>query len=93
MGNKGTFGKVFVIAGRASTAGAALLCASSALRSGCGMAAVLTEADNREAFLTVLPEVMLETYEYEESEASLLKKRKIKLQPLRTLTAWMKRVS
>ena len=62
MGNKGTFGKVLVIAGRAQTAGAAILCASSALRSGCGMTAVITEQDNKEAFLLALPEAMLETY-------------------------------
>ena len=62
MGNKGTFGKVFVIAGRASTTGAAILCASSALRSGCGMVAVLTEKENKDVFLQSIPEVMVETY-------------------------------
>lgn len=62
MGNKGTFGKVLVVAGRASTTGAAVLCASSALRSGCGMVAVFTEKENKEAFLTALPEAMVETY-------------------------------
>lgn len=68
MGNKGTFGKVFVIAGRLTTAGAALLCASSALRSGCGMIAVMTEAENKEAFLSSLPEAMLETYSSQDSK-------------------------
>jgi len=62
MGNKGTFGKVLVVAGRASTTGAALLCASSALRSGCGMVCVFTQEQNKEAFLTTLPEVIVETY-------------------------------
>lgn len=62
MGNKGTFGKVLVVAGRAATTGAALLCASSALRSGCGMVSVFTEKENKEAFLTALPEAMVETY-------------------------------
>ncbi len=74
-GNKGTFGKVLVIAGRASTAGAALLCATSALRSGCGMVAVFTEENNKEAFLTGLPEAMVETYtdtdSYEEMSGKL----------------------
>ena len=74
MGNKGTFGKVLVIAGRASTAGAALLCAESALRSGCGMVAVLTEAENRDAFLTSLPEAMLETYAHDETMDSVTEK-------------------
>lgn len=61
-GNKGTFGKVLVVAGRDSTAGAALLCATSALKSGCGMVAVFTEEGNKEAFLSGLPEAMVETY-------------------------------
>ena len=74
MGNKGTFGKVFVIAGRDSTAGAALLCASSALRSGCGMVAVLTEESNKEAFLYSMPEAMLETYNSKDAKDSVTEK-------------------
>lgn len=71
MGNKGTFGKVFVVAGRSSTTGAAILCASSALRSGCGMVAVFTEEENKEAFLNVLPEAMVETYSGKDEETNL----------------------
>ncbi len=70
-GNKGTFGKVLVIAGRATTAGAALLCATSALRSGCGMVALFTEEGNKEAFLTGLPEMMTETYTDRDSDEEL----------------------
>lgn len=73
-GNKGTFGKVLVIAGRNSTAGAALLCATSALRSGCGMVAVFTEEDNKEAFLAGLPEAMSETYADGDTEDRLYDK-------------------
>ena len=71
MGNKGTFGKVLVVAGRAATTGAAILCASSALRSGCGMVAVFTEEENKEAFLKVLPEAMVETYSSKDEESDL----------------------
>lgn len=67
MGNKGTFGKVFVIAGRYATTGAALLCASSALRSGCGMVCVFTQQDNKSAFLSSLPEAIIETYSENEN--------------------------
>lgn len=74
MGNKGTFGKVLVVAGRDSTTGAAILCASSALRSGCGMVAVFTEKENKEAFLKVLPEAMVETYTGFEDKTSFEKK-------------------
>ncbi len=73
-GNKGTFGKVLVIAGRASTAGAALLSAKSALRSGCGMVAVMTESDNKEVFLANLPEAMVEIYSSGETQADLKEK-------------------
>lgn len=76
MGNKGTFGKVLVIAGRATTAGAAVLCASSALRSGCGMVAVFTAEENKMVFMTVLPEAMVETYTEKESTESMFKKLK-----------------
>ena len=73
-GNKGTFGKVLVIAGRESTAGAALLCATSALRSGCGMVAVFTQEANKEAFLTGLPEAMVETYNVSDDDDKLFAK-------------------
>jgi len=73
-GNKGTFGKVLVIAGRSSTTGAALLCAKSAIRSGCGMVAVLTETENKDAFLAELPEVMVETYSRDDESARLYAK-------------------
>lgn len=74
MGNKGTFGKVFVIAGRKSTTGAAILCASSALRSGCGMTAVLTEQENKPVFLQSIPEIMVETYTLQEKREDLCEK-------------------
>lgn len=73
-GNKGTFGKVLVVAGRSSTAGAALLCATSALRSGCGMVAVLTEESNKETFLAGLPEAMVETFAADDAGDVLLDK-------------------
>ena len=47
-GNKGTFGKLLIIAGSENMAGAAFLCASAALRSGAGMVKVLTPSVNRE---------------------------------------------
>ena len=74
MGNKGTFGKVLVVAGRASTTGAAVLCATSALRSGCGMVGVFTEQQNKDTFLSVLPEAIVETYSVDESGEERQKK-------------------
>lgn len=75
-GNKGSFGKVLVIAGRESGAGAALLCATSALRSGCGMVTVMTQGANKEAFLCGLPEAMTETFTEDVSETELREKLK-----------------
>ena len=63
-----------MVAGRASTTGAAILCASSALRSGCGMVAVFTQQENKEIFLQSIPEIMVETYTKEESFISVAEK-------------------
>lgn len=62
-GNKGTYGKVLVIAGSRDISGACILCASAALKSGAGMVRVFTAAENAEAVKTLLPEAILDTYE------------------------------
>ncbi len=61
-GNKGTFGKVLVLAGREDMSGACVLAAKSALRSGCGMVSVITEEANRGILLAALPEAIVHTY-------------------------------
>ncbi len=61
-GNKGTFGKVLVIAGTKGMAGASVLAAMAALRTGCGMVKVLTTEDNRLILQSTLPEAMVSTY-------------------------------
>ena len=61
-GNKGTFGKLLVIAGSAQISGAAWLCACAALRSGAGMVRIYTEESNRQILATLLPEALLTTY-------------------------------
>lgn len=62
-GNKGTFGKVLVVAGCKGMAGAAVLCARAAYRSGAGMVKVITDESNREILQSCLPEAMYGTYE------------------------------
>lgn len=64
-GNKGTFGKLLVIAGSRDMCGAAYLAALSAFRMGAGMVRIYTDKANREALLTMLPEAILTTYENE----------------------------
>lgn len=62
-GNKGTFGKVLIIAGSKGMAGAAVLCAKAAYRTGAGMVKVLTDESNREIVQMCLPEAMYGTYD------------------------------
>ena len=62
-GNKGSFGKVLVIAGRQKLAGAAVLCAGAAFSGGAGMVKVISDASNREVIQLALPEAMFGTEE------------------------------
>lgn len=61
--NKGTFGKVLVIAGSAGMAGAALFCAQAAYCSGCGLVKIYTPTENRTVLQSALPEAVLLTYD------------------------------
>ena len=61
-GNKGTFGKLLVIAGSREISGAAWLCSCAALRSGAGMVRIYTEEANRQILGTLLPEALMSTY-------------------------------
>jgi len=60
-GNKGTFGKVLLIAGSLNMAGAAVLCARAALSAGAGMVKVITPEENRIILQTAVPEALLDT--------------------------------
>ena len=61
-GNKGSFGRVLVIAGSRDMSGAAYLAAEAAYRTGSGLVMVLTHESNREALQQLLPEALLRTY-------------------------------
>ena len=56
--NKGTHGKLLIAAGNSGMAGAAILAAKAAFRSGVGMVCVLTHPDNRLAIQTAVPEAI-----------------------------------
>lgn len=60
-GNKGTFGKLLLIAGSKNMAGAALLAAKAAYRAGAGMVKVVTPEENRVIVQQTVPEALLET--------------------------------
>ena len=56
--HKGDCGKLLIISGNTGMAGAAILAAKSALRSGAGMVCVLSHPDNRLAIQTAVPEAL-----------------------------------
>lgn len=68
-GNKGSFGKVAILAGSKDMAGAAYLSAHSALVTGAGLVKVFTHERNRIMLQTNLPEALLLTYGEETQEA------------------------
>lgn len=61
-GNKGSFGKVLLVAGSRNMGGACQLSALSAFRIGAGMVRVFTAEENRESLLRKVPEVIVSTY-------------------------------
>ena len=60
--NKGSFGKLLVIAGSVGMSGAACLCAEAAYSCGCGLVRIVTPEENRTILQTKLPEAVLTTY-------------------------------
>ena len=72
-GNKGTFGKVMIIAGSEQIAGAAMMAAKSVLRIGAGMVKVVTAESNKESIQQFVPEAMLLTYDENTALCQMLK--------------------
>ncbi|BCN31934.1 NAD(P)H-hydrate dehydratase [Anaeromicropila herbilytica] len=64
--NKGSFGKVLVIAGSKNMSGACFLSAKAAYITGAGLVKVLTVEENRTIIQTLLPEALLTTYNTED---------------------------
>lgn len=62
-GNKGTFGKVLVIAGSDSICGAAILSAKSVFNIGAGMVRIITSNKNRDIVQQSIPEAMMTVYD------------------------------
>lgn len=70
--NKGTFGKLLVIAGSTNMAGAAIFSAKAAYRCGVGLVKVFTQEENRCIIQKTLPEALLSTYEHELDKEQLI---------------------
>lgn len=62
-GNKGTFGKVLVIAGCDTMCGAAVMSGRSVLYMGAGMVKIVTSCKNRDIVQQSLPEAMMTVYD------------------------------
>lgn len=61
--NKGSYGKVLAVCGSYNMAGAALLCAKAAYKSGAGMVKVISHSSNRNIIQTALPEGLFDSYD------------------------------
>lgn len=70
--HKGSAGKILIIAGSKNMAGAAVLSAKAAYRTGAGLVRILTPEANRLIVQTALPEAVLLTYEKENEAETLL---------------------
>ena len=70
--NKGTYGKVLVIAGSPDMAGACYFSARAAYGCGCGLVRVFTVRENHDVLLQKLPEAVLTTYDHRHVDFSLL---------------------
>ena len=66
--NKGSYGKILIIAGNETMSGAACFAAEAVLRMGAGLVKVLSDAGNRQILQTRLPEILFgERKDLEES--------------------------
>ncbi len=62
-GNKGTFGKGLVVAGSRDMCGACLLCGRSLLKTGAGMARIISPSCNRTVIQQGIPEAVLSAFD------------------------------
>lgn len=69
---KGTFGKILIIAGSETMAGAAVFSARAAYRMGCGLVKIHTVKENRVCMHQMVPEAVLSLYDGEAYDRSLL---------------------
>lgn len=61
--NKGTYGRVAVIAGSKNMSGAAFLCGKAAYSTGAGLVKIYTHESNRVILQSQLPEAVMKTYD------------------------------
>ncbi len=71
--NKGTFGRVLCVCGSYGMAGAAYFAAKAALRTGAGLAEILTVRENVSVLQTLLPEAIVTAYDSAEPDVEIIK--------------------
>ncbi len=72
--NKGTYGKILILAGTDGMSGAAYLSALAAYRTGSGLVKFLTHSSNRIILQTLLPEAIYEGYDASTDLKTLLER-------------------
>lgn len=72
--HKGTFGKILIIAGSETMAGAAVFSARAAYRMGCGLVKIHTVRENRVCMHQMVPEAILSLYNSENCDMDLLRR-------------------
>jgi len=70
--NKGTYGKILVIAGSKNMSGAAYFSAKAAYRMGVGLVRIVTPEENRQIIQTLLPEAIVTTYQKKQLDGDWL---------------------
>lgn len=70
-GNKGSFGKVLVIAGSSRMYGACQFAALGAYRTGAGLVRVITARENYRLLMETVPEAIVDTYEKDTKKEEL----------------------
>lgn len=70
--NKGTYGKLLVVAGSAGMSGAAYLSAKAAYCTGCGLVRLFTPEENRAVLQAQLPEAIMTTYSSKKLDVAAL---------------------
>lgn len=69
--NKGSYGRTVIIGGASGMAGALMLAARAAYRTGCGLVQVLSDEDNRSILQTGVPEALFASWQREENLSGL----------------------
>lgn len=70
--NKGSFGRILLIAGGINMAGAAVLAARAAYRTGCGLVRIYTPEENRQIIQTAVPEAILTSYSVKKPDLNVM---------------------